>query len=247
MEADIKIYDVVDSTNTTLEEMAKEGAPEGTCVVALAQRKGQGRSGRTFFSPGGGNLYMSFLLRPEADKAGMLTVTAAVCVVEAIKEIFGTDTGIKWVNDITCRGKKVCGIVAQAHNYGSDDMYVVIGIGINIYESDDVPHEIKDIYASLIGKRCDLGEKEQKEQALILARKILERFSYHHEKRNMAEVIDIYRQHCCVTGRTVEYVYGDRTFRAKVLGIDDTGGIILDEDGVATTYHDGEIRITPTY
>ncbi len=246
MEADIKVYDVVDSTNTVLGEMADNGAPEGTCVVAFAQRKGQGRSGRTFFSPKGGNLYMSFLLRPEKN-IDLLTVTAAVATVEAIKETLDIDTGIKWVNDIIYHNKKICGIVAQAHNFGSADFYVVIGIGINIYKSDDVPVEIAGMYGSLMEKEGKLSEKKRDDQAVALAGNIMNRFFEHYRSGDQARVIDIYRRHCVVIGKTVEYVYADKSVSAEVLGIDDTGGIILDENGTIRTYHDGEIRINVGY
>ena len=87
METDLIVYDEVDSTNTVLEKLADEGAPEGTCVIALSQTKGQGRSGRSFFSPEGGNLYMSMLLRPDTDERfDKITMAAAVAVSEAIDE-----------------------------------------------------------------------------------------------------------------------------------------------------------------
>lgn len=243
MEADIKVFDILDSTNITLEELAREGAKEGTCVVALSQRKGQGRSGRTFFSPRGGNLYMSFLIRPRGDITEMLTVIAAVATVEAIKEVTGIETGIKWVNDIICHDRKVCGIIAQANDIGSENFHVIIGIGINIYESDDVPSDIAQKYGSLLERKCDIDEKGQKESAVRLAGKIMERFFAYYESGDTKEAVNIYRKHCIVIGREVEYVYGGRSFSARVTGIDDTGGIILDTNGKEHTYHDGEIRI----
>ncbi len=243
MEADIKIFDTLDSTNITLRELANEGAKEGTAVVAFSQRKGQGRSGRTFFSPEGGNLYMSFLVRPHGDTTDMLTITAAVATVEAVRDITGIDTGIKWVNDIIYHEKKVCGIVAQANDFGGDDFYVIIGIGINIYDSDDVPSDIAAVYGSLMERKCDIDDKAQKEQAVALARKIIDRFFYHYMSGDTATVVDIYRKHCIVIGKTVDYVYADKSISARVLGIDDRGGIILDENGEKRTYYDGEIRI----
>ena len=82
MEADIRVIEVVDSTNIRVAALADEGAPEGTCVVAFCQQKGQGRSGRTFFSPEGGNLYMSLLLRPKSEEqTDHITVAAAVAAL----------------------------------------------------------------------------------------------------------------------------------------------------------------------
>ena len=247
MEADIKIFDTVDSTNITLSGMAAEGAPEGTCVVAFCQKAGQGRSGRSFYSPPGGNLYMSLLLKP-SDRTvfDMITVYAAVSVVQAIGDMLGVRCGIKWVNDIYRGSRKVCGIVAQAHNYGSADEYVILGIGINIYEDENVPAGISKRYGSVTGRSCDIPEDAAKEQAVVLARRIISCFSYYYDGVKNAEAVVRYREGSIVTGKTVEYISGEEVRIAKVAGIDDNAGIMLEIDGETKTYRDGEIRIRLT-
>lgn len=42
----IKQYDVLQSTNETAVEFAKEGYPEGTVILADQQRQGKGRMSR---------------------------------------------------------------------------------------------------------------------------------------------------------------------------------------------------------
>ncbi len=247
MEADLKIYESVASTNITLKELADNGAREGVCVVAFSQSAGQGRSGRTFFSPEGGNLYMSLLLRPHDDEVfDMITTMAAVAVCDSIKELFNIDTGIKWVNDIILDGRKVCGIVAQAHNYGKKDRYVILGIGINIYEAADIPDDISDIYASLKGRACDLEKDDAKKQAVRLANMIIEKFSEFYAADDIYGHIDEYRKRCIFIEKDICYVSGDTLFYAKCTGIDDRGGIMLDVDGDIRVFRDGEIRIKPT-
>ena len=244
METDIRIIDITDSTNTDIERLAKEGAREGTCVVSFCQRHGQGRSGRTFFSPDGGNMYMSLLLRPGDESSfDMITVTAAVAAAEAINETFGVKAHIKWVNDLIYKDRKIGGIVAQAKNFQTKDMYVVLGIGINIYESENVPDEIAKRYGSIMGKKPDKPKEILNDNAVALAKKIIERFTKDYEGGEKADVIQRYRELSAVIGKSVKYIYGDSTVDASVVGIDDNGGIILEtEDGVRT-YRDGEIRI----
>lgn len=245
METDIKIYDVVDSTNITLKELADQGAPEGTCVMAFCQRKGQGRSGRTFYSPKGGNLYMSLLLRPVTDRAfEMITVTAAVACVEAVHECFGVMTGIKWVNDIMLSGRKVCGIVATGHDIGTDKRHVILGIGVNVYSAKTVPDDIADRYGSILDRAFDLTDSCGRDQAVRLGKSIIDIFSRYYDSKSFEDVIERYRKYSVIMGKTVEYLSGGRCINAVVSGIDDNGGIILDTiDGVCT-YRDGEIRIT---
>lgn len=244
MEADIRVFDVVDSTNIRAEELAKEGAAEGTCVVSFKQLHGQGRSGRTFFSPEGGNLYMSLLLRPRSQQVcEHITVAAAVASAIAIEKKFNIHCGIKWVNDLIYNKKKVGGMVAQAHKYGSADFYVVLGIGINIYESGDIPKEIEGRYGSLMERKCDLDKADANGAAVELARQIIREFSTFYDDFEGSGCVQKYRELSVVIGHEVSYLYKDQEIKAKVMDIDRDGGIVLDMNGTVRTYRDGEIRI----
>ncbi|MBR4574587.1 MAG: biotin--[Lachnospiraceae bacterium] len=240
MEADIILFDEVDSTNTVLKRMADDGAKEGTCVIALSQRKGQGRYGRTFYSPHG-NLYMSLLLRPEDDKLfEMITVIAGVAAAEAINEFYKIPVGIKWVNDIIVNEKKAGGIVAQSYDIGKSSRYVILGIGINIYEAEDVPDEIRDIYTSLTGAHNKVSGSKEIES---FARTIIRSFSRYYDSGLIKEAVGRYRQLSCVIGKMVEYVSGSGTIQARVCGISDDGGLIVETPGGKKCFRDGEIRI----
>ena len=244
MEADIRVIEVVDSTNIRVAALADEGAPEGTCVVAFCQQKGQGRSGRTFFSPEGGNLYMSLLLRPKSEEqTDHITVAAAVAAARAIENKYRICCGIKWVNDLIYKGKKIGGIVAKAHNYGTDRFYVVLGIGVNIFDSPDVPKDIESVYGSLTGRKCDLEMDKARSGAVELAGGIIEEFSVSYNDFYGSGCAAKYRDLSVVIGRDVSYLDNGSEFKAKVLDIDDEGGIVLDMNGNVRTYRDGEIRI----
>ncbi len=244
METDIRIFDTLESTNITLEHLARNDAKEGTCVIAFSQNAGQGRSGRSFFSPEGGNLYMSLLLRPKDDKqTEYITVIAAVAVVEAIEECFGIKTGIKWVNDVFLDGKKAGGIIAKANDYGKSSMFVVLGIGINIHEAPDVPEDIRPNYISLLGKASYSGSREQNESTVDLAKAIIRIFSRYYEGGLFTEAALKYRRYSVVIGKKVEYIFGQDTIEAIVCDIDDTGAIVLDTGGKIKAFRDGEIRI----
>ena len=112
----IRVVDEVDSTNSVLKRMAAEGAPQGSVLIAERQSAGRGRMGRSFYSPPGTGLYMSLLLRPcmEAQRATLVTTSAAVAVAEAIERLAGEAAQIKWVNDVLFHGRKVCGILTEA-------------------------------------------------------------------------------------------------------------------------------------
>ena len=71
----VHVFDSVDSTNNVLKDMARNGAPSGTVVIADHQTGGKGRRGRSFSSPKGVGIYFSYLFKPESgfDKISNLT------------------------------------------------------------------------------------------------------------------------------------------------------------------------------
>jgi BirA family transcriptional regulator, biotin operon repressor / biotin---[acetyl-CoA-carboxylase] ligase len=73
------------STNDVAKEMAALGAAEGSLAVAEEQTRGRGRLARTWFSPPGGGLYVSIVLRPVLlpVHAARLVPLAAVAVADA--------------------------------------------------------------------------------------------------------------------------------------------------------------------
>ena len=134
---------VLDSTNRRAAQLALEGAPHGTVILAGEQTAGQGRRGRRFASPAGKGLYLSLILRPEGwSLPDTLAVTgsAAVAVRQAVQQLCGIRLGIKWVNDLYYNGKKVCGILTEAFTSlesGQID-HLVVGIGLNLTAGPEV-------------------------------------------------------------------------------------------------------------
>src|SRR5574341_1708222 len=130
---DLRLLPEVTSTNTRAMEMAANGAPEGTVVIAETQTAGKGRLGRTWISPKG-NLYLSVVLRPDIPmhKAPLITLMGAVAVATAIRKVRGLATGIKWPNDILISGKKVCGLLTEMSAEQDRIRHVDLGIGVDV-------------------------------------------------------------------------------------------------------------------
>ena len=150
--SELYYFDSVDSTNTVLKDLASKGASSGTVVIADHQTGGKGRRGRSFSSPSGAGIYLSYLFRPESgfDKISDLTSWTAVAVADAIKKAYGLDAQIKWVNDLLMNRKKICGILTEASVEGESGFIdtCIIGIGVNVNESA-FPPEIADIATSI--------------------------------------------------------------------------------------------------
>lgn len=130
------VLDEVDSTSTMAKRLCAADAEDRTLVWAVRQTAGRGRLSRTWISPAG-NLYVSLILRPEADatRATGLTFAAAVAVAEAVEALLGGQAPVrcKWPNDVLVGGRKVAGILLESSTSAAGLLdWVVIGIGVNV-------------------------------------------------------------------------------------------------------------------
>jgi BirA family biotin operon repressor/biotin-[acetyl-CoA-carboxylase] ligase len=131
----VHYWDEVDSTNAALVQLSKEGAVEGTVVIADAQTAGRGRIGKPWFSPPGVNLHVSVLLKPpiHLNEARLFTLIGSLAIADAI-EAHGVKAQVKWPNDVLVNDKKIAGVLAevQAHHGRVEQMILGMGINLNI-------------------------------------------------------------------------------------------------------------------
>lgn len=240
----VRVFDSVTSTNTLLKQMAAEGAPEGTVVIAANQTGGKGRMGRSFYSPKNSGIYFSILLRPRfsAEQALNLTAGAAVAVAQAVEAISGKQTQIKWVNDVLLGGKKICGILTEASiNCETGGMdYAIIGIGINTRTPEGgFPEEIRAVAGSVF------GEEDVPELHCRLAAAVVDRFFDFYADRESDIVYEFYRSHSSVLGKHVNLIpYGGEAEGAEVLDIDREFALLVKTDaGELRRVNSGEVSL----
>jgi BirA family transcriptional regulator, biotin operon repressor / biotin---[acetyl-CoA-carboxylase] ligase len=156
----------IDSTNAKAIRCAKAGEADGAIFVSDSQTVGRGRLGRTWESPPGKNLYVSFLFRPQvvASDAVPMTRLAAHVMEEVLKKYVPSGLKIKWPNDILIHGKKVCGILCEMGSEKTKTQWVVCGLGINVNaEEKDFSPEVRKTATSL---KIVLGRDLDREEVL---------------------------------------------------------------------------------
>ena len=245
MEIKLEAFESLDSTNTYLKKRAAGGAPEGTVVIANAQTAGRGRMGRSFASAPGLGIYLSMLLRPsaEAECVQSLTAGTAVAVCRAVERVCGVAPGIKWINDLFLKGKKICGILCESSVKSGSAEYVVLGIGLNVItRPQDFPEELRGTAGSLYSQTGIVYERGKLISAMISELSAM----YEAWKTDPRALLDDYRRRCIVLGKTVEVspVTGG-VFTAAAEEISDDFGLVLRlPDGSVRTVHSGEVSIS---
>lgn len=246
LKKDLKGFEIitvkeVQSTNDEAKKLALT-VKDGTLIyIAESQTKGRGRMGRSFFSPMGTGIYMSILLHPdlEAEDCTLLTPLCAVAVSQAIEKVLLTDSGIKWVNDIYIKNKKVAGILTEGTFKNGKADYAVVGIGINLSVPEgDFPEDIKNIAGALTEDKTALKNE--------LIAEIVNRFMYYYKKLPEKAFIDRYRSKLFFLGQEITVISPDGNYEAVAEDIDNMCRLkIRLKDASEKILYGGEISIRP--
>jgi len=147
----IVYYSSLGSTNELLKELAAQGAPEGTLVIADEQTAGKGRLGRKWLAPPGTSLLLSLLFRPDLtpNQAQRLTMICSLAIADAIEGLTGLSVGLKWPNDVFIGGRKAGGILTESGTTGEHLDYVVVGMGLNVNLAISNLPELRGLATSL--------------------------------------------------------------------------------------------------
>lgn len=236
-----------DSTNQKAKLFGEEHRENGTLVVAEHQTLGKGRRGRKWESPEGENIYMSLLLYPQiqTSSAPQLTLVMAMAVAKGIQEVYGTEVGIKWPNDVVLSGKKICGILTEMSLEAEFISYVVIGVGLNVAQQE-FPQEIRDKATSLLLEtQKSVSRSELIAEVLRHFEDLYERFLI---KENLSDLREEYNALLLNRGKEVRISTPKEEYTATGLGINDTGELLVRlEDGSERAIYAGEVSVRGLY
>ncbi len=240
--AEIRVYDSVDSTNSVMKAAAADGLGDRSVIAAKEQTAGRGRYDRVFYSGKGDGVYFSLLIRNvDFERGRFLTAIAAVAAVETLKERFGAEASIKWVNDIYVGGKKCAGILTEAVT----DMelnaiaYAVIGIGLNLKKPrGGYPAKI----AGTAGVPAEILPRDPYNLAVS---EIAGRIYSAYDSFDRAELVEKYRGYSFLVGRKVGVMKEGRVVSEGVVkGIDDELSLVVESgDGKEERLCFGEVTL----
>ncbi|WP_299405869.1 biotin--[acetyl-CoA-carboxylase] ligase [Acaryochloris sp. IP29b_bin.148] len=151
-------YEILDSTNTQLWALLKQGAQPGTAVIASQQKAGRGQWGRTWESNDGG-LYLSVAIAPHipVNQTAQLTV-ATIWGLATLLRQHHIPVWLKWPNDLLVYGKKLGGILTETNLQNGQVHTAVIGIGLNWH--NPVPPQAINLH-TILGESSGLNSLEQ--------------------------------------------------------------------------------------
>ena len=235
MDFNIIEFDQLGSTN---DEASKSIYNHGDIILTHNQDAGRGQRGNKWQATAGENLTCTFVVQPThipVYEQFMISMIGAMGCIDALKKL-GLEAQVKWPNDIYVKNNKIGGILIEHHSQGEKLSRSIIGIGINVNQSDfhpDIPNP-----TSLKSEGIDVCVSNVLE---VLMESIAHRYSQNIEKLHSDFMTNIYRK-----GDTF-YPYRDAKgeFRATIKGVDAKTGqlTLLDTDNNERKYWFKEVEI----
>jgi BirA family biotin operon repressor/biotin-[acetyl-CoA-carboxylase] ligase len=214
-------YRRLKSTIDVARREARQGAAEGTVIIAGEQSGGRGRRGRSWLSPRG-SISLSIILYPDVAYLPSLIMLASLAVLNSIRTVTGLESGIKWPNDVLINGKKVCGILIESDVRGDKVDYSIVSPGINVNVSlADYP-EIFPIAASLAD---EMGEAVSSQD--IIRHLLVEVERLYLALRAGGSVYEAWRDNLVMLGKDVRVTEGATIYQGIAESVARDGSLLL--------------------
>lgn len=238
----LEVFSEIDSTNSYLLEIAKQGEASAYACLAEQQHAGRGRRGRNWVSPYGGNIYLSLLWRFNCGAAqlGGLSLAVGVAVNRALRDIGLEHARLKWPNDILLDERKLAGILLEMAGEASGPCVVVMGIGLNVRTPAAAMGEVEQAWVDL---ESSLPHKVGRNQLVSYLLQHLIDISRQFEQHGFHAFQDEWNENHAFGGRQVELQLPDRQLSGVALGVDRSGALLLSHEGRTTRFHGGEVSL----
>jgi len=234
----------VDSTNIYATRLTEDGlAHHGEVVWALDQTQGRGQRGKQWNTRPGENVMMSLIVQPSGTLSqspahlNMIVATTIARYFKAIDQQW--QVKVKWPNDIYINDKKAVGILIENVFRGMHWTNAVIGIGINVNQTDFDPelNRATSLQAES-GKVFDLFEIIND-----LRNGLLNELIY-YKPELFRHTLQQYNQFLYKRGESVRFTHipDGKEFEATVVAVTGDGMILLEQEAVMQTYPFGSLH-----
>lgn len=232
--------DECDSTNDDAARLARAGARHGTVVIARAQRRGRGRDGRSWASPRDAGLYLSAVIRPPLPLVDVPPMTLAIGVglCDAARAL-GAPVLLKWPNDALVHGRKLAGVLVEAHSQGARLDAVIVGIGVNLTPAA-LPPDVAATATSLADATGAAVDRAAFVDRLLAE---VERWIDRYIASGLAQVAPAWRDRMA-TGLAARARVDGAEVSGEVSGLDGDGALVLrDATGRLHRVRSGDVEL----
>ncbi|KXU35256.1 hypothetical protein AXK12_06035 [Cephaloticoccus capnophilus] len=223
------VHDSVDSTNDEATRQLARGAPVPFVILAREQTQGRGRFKRRWQSGKHGNLYSSFVFRPELPPQRMPTFTLwlGVSICELIHTLLGLPARIKWPNDLVFGNRKCGGILTEARIDADQMRDLVFGLGLNVNQAAGTWAD-SDLRRPATSLRIEAGRTiDINHLTAALIGRIHLAYTQFIADDYRPQLTELWAKHDALHGQKVVVLNGTQRIEGTASGIDESGNLLL--------------------
>jgi BirA family biotin operon repressor/biotin-[acetyl-CoA-carboxylase] ligase len=228
----IEVVAETGSTNADLlARVAQRALSVATLLAAETQTAGRGRAGRAWLTAPAAALTFSLAWPFAAPLHALvgLPLAVGVTIAETLAD-FGVAVQLKWPNDVLQGGRKLAGILIETATAPDQQVWAVIGIGINL--------SIPELLQEQIGQRAaSLPAPAAQDRDLLLASLLsaLAQNMRQFESHGLPAFVERWNRLHAFAGQQVLILdQGKVLHEGRALGIDQIGRLMLQPDGGAS-------------
>lgn len=238
----VKLY-TTNSTNDYLKSLAKEeNLEEDTVVWALEQTSGRGQMGTKWSTEPNKNLTFSVFRKVQQvtiNQQFYPLMAASLAVKDVLKKLLIKNVSVKWPNDILSDKQKICGILIENVIKKGELDAMVIGVGLNVNQTEWEDVIRATSIKSQTGIHFDLQE---------ILNMLLEQFHYYVKlllDGDLQKIKDDYESYLFRKDKPSTFIKSNKEqFVGIIQGVTDQGKLILlEEDNIINEYDLKELEL----
>lgn len=239
-----ELHDELSSTQERALELVRQGAEDGSRVVARRQRRGRGRLDHRWSSPRGG-LYVSVVVSAPSRSASLLPIGVGARLADDLGRAFGLTLATKWPNDVLAvvagatSPRKLAGVLVDRVPSPRLGWAAVVGVGVNVaLDPESLPPELAPSVASL-SEWCrptpslDAVEEVVVEAVVATARAL-------DEPGGASRVLSLARSRLYGVGRRA---FVDGVASGTIAGLGEDGELLVDSGPDRRAVIAGDLRV----
>lgn len=224
-EISLEIFETLPSTSDYLKS---NGSQKNSFCLAEHQSKGRGRLGRTWASPFGRNIYLSFRYAFAKDIGEMpgLSLVTGILTVKVLESLNPKlKPFLKWPNDIYINGQKTGGILIELMAEAHGNCTAIISVGLNVNMKDTHPGSIGQPWTSLENVLNEKVDRNRVSGKLIQS--ILDGMEVFQQK-GMEPFLPEWKSHDLLENKTISLNTGAEIISGISRGINPQGYLLLE-------------------
>ena len=242
---DYQFYDFVeiDSTNAFLKRLSKTTLQHAICITET-QSQGYGQRSREWVS---NKESLTFSLLTKLDvplhQIDGFSQSVGVAIVKVLNKLLDETVFIKWPNDIYSNNGKLGGLLIEVVKYDAVSCWLVIGLGLNfspiaLTSNSQVDLENRTDFIEMESKQLsslDVCEAILVELALLAAEYSDGSFS--------ERILDYEKFDYFDLDQEVIVYDTDKPIIGRYKGVNQSGELLFELDGILNQYRSGEVSI----